>query len=52
MKVRDYPLAIQQDLIKTEWFSCLITSDNRIKIGKENFWDWEDHVEKMKMNFF
>ena len=35
MKVRDYPLAVQQDLIQTEWFSCLITSDNRIQIGKE-----------------
>jgi hypothetical protein len=52
MKVRDYPLAVQQDLIQTEWFSCLITSDNRIQIGKETFWDWEDHVEKIKMNFF
>lgn len=26
-----------------DWFSCLITSTHRIPIGKETFWDWEDH---------
>jgi hypothetical protein len=29
-----------------EWFSCLITSHHRIKIGNELFWDWEDHFVK------
>uniref|UniRef100_A0A6C0E2X3 Hedgehog/Intein (Hint) domain-containing protein n=1 Tax=viral metagenome TaxID=1070528 RepID=A0A6C0E2X3_9ZZZZ len=24
------------------WYSCLITTDNKIKIGKHLFWDWED----------
>ncbi len=28
---------------QTDWFSCLITSDHRIQIGSEVFWDWEDH---------
>ena len=31
-----------------EWFSCLITSHHRIKIGNELFWDWEDHFVKVK----
>jgi hypothetical protein len=30
----------------TEWFSCLITSDHKIQIGNEMFWDWEDHFVK------
>lgn len=29
-----------------DWFSCLITSDHKIQIGTEVFWDWEDHVYK------
>ena len=32
--------------VKTEWFSCLITSNHKIKIGTELFWDWEDHFVK------
>jgi hypothetical protein len=31
---------------QTEWFSCLITSDHKIQIGNEIFWDWEDHFIK------
>ena len=50
MKVRDHPGAIQQREVTTDWFTCLVTSDNRIQIGKETFWDWEDHIEKIKMN--
>ena len=34
----------------TEWFSCLITSDHKIHIGSEIFWDWEDHYIKLKQN--
>ena len=34
--------------VETEWFSCLITSDHKISIGKEIFWDWEDHFIKIK----
>lgn len=29
-----------------DWFSCLITSDHKIAIGSEIFWDWEDHFIK------
>jgi hypothetical protein len=29
-----------------EWFSCLITSNHKIQIGIEIFWDWEDHFVK------
>jgi hypothetical protein len=29
---------------QTDWFSCLITSDHKIQIGSELFWDWEDHL--------
>ena len=32
--------------VQTEWFSCLITSNHKIQIGKETFWDWEDHFVK------
>jgi hypothetical protein len=28
---------------ETDWFSCLITSDHKIQIGSELFWDWEDN---------
>ncbi len=29
-------------------FSCLITNTHKIPIGKELFWDWEDHFVKFK----
>jgi hypothetical protein len=29
-----------------EIFHCLITNDHKIQIGKELFWDWEDHFVK------
>jgi len=32
--------------IESDWFSCLITNDHKIKIGNEEFWDWEDHFIK------
>lgn len=32
--------------IKTDWFSCLITSDHNIHIGSERFWDWDDYLIK------
>jgi len=42
--VEKYEKAIKTEII-IEWFSCLITSDNKIVIGSETFWDWEDdHV--------
>ena len=30
--------------VTSEWYSCLITSDHKIPIGKEIFWDWDDHL--------
>ena len=46
IEVKDYSKAIISDL-ETEWFSCLITNTHKIKIGKELFWDWEDHFIKI-----
>ena len=46
IKVEEYLEAEKSDL-ETEWFSCLITSDNRIQIGNKLFWDWEDHYVKL-----
>lgn len=43
IKVNEY---VSADLTgnQTDWFSCLITSDHKIQIGTELFWDWEDHL--------
>jgi hypothetical protein len=46
IKVENYSNAINSK-IKIDWFSCLITSDHKIQIGNELFWDWEDHFIKM-----
>lgn len=45
IKVEQYSKAIKSDF-KTDWFSCLITSNHKIPIGNEVFWDWEDHFIK------
>jgi hypothetical protein len=47
--VKNYKLAIPVPDYHLDWFSCLITSDNKIKIGEEIFWDWEDHFFKIYM---
>ena len=44
-KTSDYFKAELSDK-KIDWFSCLITSDHKIQIGNEVFWDWEDHFLK------
>ena len=46
IKVENYSNAINSK-IEIDWFSCLITSDHKIQIGNELFWDWEDHFIKM-----
>lgn len=46
IKVEDYKLARQSN-IKHDWFSCLITDTHKIHIGKEIFWDWEDHFLRL-----
>jgi len=43
VKVENYSKAQLTD-VRTEWFSCLITSNHKIPIGNEIFWDWEDYV--------
>ena len=34
----------QETKVQPEWFSCLITHDHIIKIGAEEFWDWDDYI--------
>ena len=46
IRVENYSNAVLQNNIDTDKFSCLITSDHKIKIGSEIFWDWEDHFIK------
>jgi len=48
MEVKKSNKGILQDKIKTDWFSCIITSDHKIQIGSCLFWDWEDYVHKLK----
>jgi hypothetical protein len=36
----------QLSKVESKWFSCLITSNHKIQIGNEIFWDWEDHFVK------
>ena len=45
IKVENYNKATITDF-QTDWFSCLITSNHKIPIGNELFWDWEDHFVK------
>lgn len=52
IKTKDHPDAKTlkemglNNMEKSEWFSCLITSDHNIKIGECLFWDWEDDLLK------
>lgn len=43
--------AVKQTEVYSEWFSCLITTNRRIKIEDHIFWDWEDD-ELTKYNKF
>jgi hypothetical protein len=42
IQVKDYKDAELQSEVQSDWFSCLITTNRRIPIGKHIFWDWED----------
>jgi len=44
--VQNYYVSELANNIETDWFCCLITSDHKIQIGNEIFWDWEDHYVK------
>jgi hypothetical protein len=46
IKVENYSNATISEL-KSDWFSCLITSDHKIQIGNETFWDWDDYLIKL-----
>ena len=45
VEVRNYKDATFSKL-NTDYLCCLITSDHKIRIGEEVFWDWEDHFLK------
>lgn len=40
---KDHPDA-RLSLSNSHTLNCLITSDNRIRIGNQTFWDWEDDI--------
>ena len=48
IKVEKYRIARKTNSTY-DWFSCLITNTHKIPIGKELFWDWEDHFVKTKL---
>lgn len=47
VEIKNYKYALKQDIIETDWFSCIITSDHLITIGSCIFWDWEDYIHKL-----
>ena len=42
VQVKNYGKAEIQPTFIPDYFSCLITTDRRIRIEEEIFWDWED----------
>jgi hypothetical protein len=48
VEVKDYKDAVEQDIVKSEWLSCLIIDDHKLKIGNKEFWDWDDYLIKEK----
>jgi hypothetical protein len=42
IQVKNLKDAVKQEKIYSDWFSCLITTNRRIKLGERTFWDWED----------
>ena len=42
IQVKDSKKAELQDIVFSDWFSCLITTNRRIQIANHIFWDWED----------
>jgi hypothetical protein len=48
IKIEEYSNA-ELTNIKSDWFSCLITSDHKIHIGKETFWDWDDYLLRINL---
>jgi len=48
-EVKNYSKAKICKYNNCNYYSCLITSDHKIKIGSEIFWDWEDHFIKINI---
>jgi hypothetical protein len=48
IEVKNYPKAVKTDIYHKELY-CLITSNQKIKIGKYYFHDWEDDIEREKL---
>ena len=46
IQVKCYSESEPEEIKKIEWYSCLITSNNKITIGEHIFWDWEDDCLK------
>jgi hypothetical protein len=44
IKVEKYSKAQLETDLQTDWFSCLVTDNHIIQIGKETFWDWDDYL--------
>lgn len=44
VQVKYHEDAVVTDTLNTEWLSCIITDDHKIKIGDYLFWDWQDHL--------
>jgi hypothetical protein len=42
IQVKNIELAEKQNEVTSNWFSCLITTNRKIKLGQHTFWDWED----------
>ena len=39
---KNSPLAVEANEVTSDYLSCLVTTDHRIRIGEHIFWDWED----------
>ena len=46
IQVKCYSESEPEEIKKIEWYSCLITSNNKITIGEHIFWEWEDDCLK------
>lgn len=42
IKVSESSIATREENITVDWYSSLLTTDNKIQIGDHTFWDWED----------
>ena len=49
VQVKDYKDAVPCD-IQSKWFTCLITSDHLMVVGKNVFHDWEDNNGSVSKN--